>query len=360
MSAMKRTPLYERHKAAGARFVDFGGWEMPVRYETTIQVEHECVRTAVGLFDVSHMGEVMVTGDDAVAALNRLVTNDLERIADGQACYTAMCLPTGGIVDDLVIYRFSRQRLLICCNAANREKDFAWISENLEGAVAEDHGDAYAQLALQGPAAAELLQKITDYDLSAIKRYWFAEAQVAGIETLVSRTGYTGEDGFELYCPADQGAALWDALFEADSGTLLPIGLGARDTMRLEKKYALYGNDIDESTTPLEAGLGWITKLDAGDFIGKDILADQKADGVERRLVAFKMDGRGIARHGYPVVDDEGAVIGRVTSGTRSPSLGESIGLAYVPWGQHKIGSPLTIMIRDRAQTATICKAPFI
>ncbi|MBV71245.1 MAG: glycine cleavage system protein T [Myxococcales bacterium] len=357
---MKRTPLYERHASAGARFVDFGGWEMPVRYTTTIQAEHDAVRTSAGLFDVSHMGEIDVTGENAVHALNRLVTNDLTRINDGQACYTAMCLPSGGIVDDLVIYRYSEQRLLICCNAANREKDYAWIAENLEDAVAIDRGDEFAQLALQGPKASAILQTLTEQNLADIKRYWFVDGSVCGVPTIISRTGYTGEDGFELYCPADKGGVIWDALFEAGGDALKPVGLGARDTLRLEMKYALYGNDIDETTTPLEAGLGWITKLDAGDFIGKDILVEQKESGVERRLVAFKMSGRAIARHGYDVVDAEGHVIGHVTSGTRSPTLGENIGLAYVPFGVHRVGSDIKIAVRNRIESGTIVKPPFV
>ncbi|MEE2758119.1 MAG: glycine cleavage system aminomethyltransferase GcvT [Myxococcota bacterium] len=357
---MKRTPLYNRHEAAGARFVDFGGWEMPVRYTTTIQAEHQSVRTSAGLFDVSHMGEIEVSGENAVDALNRLVTNDLSRIHDGQACYTAMCLPSGGIVDDLVIYRYSETKLLICCNAANREKDYAWICENLEDAVAVDRGDEFAQLALQGPKAASILQTLTEQNLADIKRYWFVDALVCGVQTIVSRTGYTGEDGFELYCPSDKGEILWDALFEAGGESLKPIGLGARDTLRLEMKYALYGNDIDETTTPLEAGLGWITKLDGGDFIGKDVLLEQKETGVERRLVAFKMSGRAIARKGYEVVDDVGNAIGRVTSGTRSPTLGENIGLAYVPFGAHRIGSEIKISVRNRIELGTIVKPPFV
>ena len=357
---MRRTPLYECHVAAGGRFVEFGGWEMPVRYQKTIQEEHEAVRTAAGLFDVSHMGEIEIAGEDAVGALNRLVTNDLEAVADGQACYTAMCYPHGGIVDDLVVYRYCRESVLICCNASNREKDFAWILENLEGAMAIDRGDEFSQLALQGPKAAEILQKVTETDLSGIKRYWFADGSVAGVPALISRTGYTGEDGFELYVPAEQGPQVWNALFAAGDGVLSPVGLGARDTLRLEMKYALYGNDIDETTSPLEAGLGWITKLDAGDFIGRDVLQEQKETGVSRRLVAFKMDGRAIARHDYPVLDEAGETIGYVTSGTRSPTLGENIGLAYVPMGQHKIGMSIRIQVRKKVETATIVKPPFV
>ncbi len=356
---MRRTPLYDRHLAAGARFVDFGGWEMPVQY-SGIQAEHRAVRGEAGLFDVSHMGEIEVRGEDAVAALDRLVTNDLEAIADGQACYTAMCYPHGGIVDDLVVYRFGRDHLLICCNASNRAKDFAWITEHLEGAEARDVGDDYAQLALQGPTAARLLQGLTDLDLGGVGRYWFTTGPVAGVSAIVSRTGYTGEDGFELYVAPEDGPRLWDALFEAAGEGLVPIGLGARDTLRLEMKYCLYGNDIDETTTPFEAGLGWITKLRKGDFVGRDALVAQRQAGVPRRLVAFVMDGRAPARGGYLVLDPDGAEIGKVTSGTRSPSSGQNIGLAYVPTGQHQVGATLRVQIRGRTETATIVKPPFV
>ena len=357
---MKRTPLYECHAAAGARFVEFGGWEMPVRYQGSIQEEHDAVRQSAGLFDVSHMGEVEVSGEDAVGALNRLVTNNLEAIADGQACYTAMCYPHGGIVDDLVVYRRSRQSVLICCNASNRERDFAWIQANLEGATAVDRGDEFAQLAVQGPKAAEILAEITPVDLSEVRRYWFTTGPVAGVETIISRTGYTGEDGFELYYPAESGPTVWDAILAAGGDRIRPVGLGARDTLRLEMKYMLYGNDIDETTNPIEAGLSWITKLDAGDFIGRDVLQDEKESGPSRRLVAFKLAGRAPARHGYPVVDSDGEQIGYVTSGTRSPTLGENIGLAYVPNGQHRVGESILIQIRKSVEEATIIKPPFV
>ncbi len=358
----RRTPLHDRHAAAGARFVSFAGWEMPVSYPAGIIAEHQAVRTQVGLFDVSHMGEIEIRGDDAIAATNRLITNDLERIADGQALYTAMCLPSGGIVDDLVVYRFGRDRVLICCNAGNRDKDFAWIREHLTGATAVDRGDEFAQLAVQGPHAEALLQPLTAHPLTGLRRYWFEIDTIAGVDdVIISRTGYTGEDGFELYAPAEHGPALWDAIMAAGEGMVTPIGLGARDTLRLEMKYALYGNDIDETTSPLEAGLGWVVKLDKPDFIGKKALVDQKAGGIPRRLVAFRMNGKGApARPGYPVLDAEGEPIGHVTSGTRSPTLGVNIGLAYVPTGHHKIGSPLLVKIRDKMAEATIVKPPFV
>ena len=356
---MRRTPLFEKHAAAGAKLIDFGGWEMPVQY-AGIQAEHRAVRGAAGLFDVSHMGEIDIRGDDAVAALDRLVTNDLTTIADGQAAYTAMCQPDGGIIDDLVVYRFSQQRVFVCCNASNRAKDFAWIDAHLEGATATDVGDDYAQLALQGPGSASILQRLTDTPLADIQRYWFATGRVAGLECIISRTGYTGEDGFELYVAPDAGPVLWDALFDTAGDGLAPIGLGARDTLRLEMKYALYGNDIDETTTPLEAGLGWITKLKKDTFIGLEALRAQRAEGVNRRLVALVMDGRAPARHGYDVVDDAGEAIGRITSGTRSPSSGQNIAMGYVPFGQHRVGSTARVQIRSRVDTATVVKPPFV
>ncbi len=356
---MRRTPFYEKHAAAGARFVDFGGWEMPVQY-TGIQAEHRAVRSRAGLFDVSHMGEIDVRGADAVRAVDALITNDLEAVADGQACYTAMCHPHGGIVDDLVVYRFGRDRVFICCNASNRAKDFAWIDGHIEGAEARDVGDDFAQLALQGREAAGILQGLTDTPLADISRYWFATGRVAGRQAIISRTGYTGEDGFELYIAPADGPAIWEALFEAAGDGLLPIGLGARDTLRLEMKYALYGNDIDDSTTPLEAGLGWVTKLKKDAFIGLEALRAQRAEGVKRRLVAIVMDGRAPPRPGYEVVDEAGEVVGRVTSGTRSPSTGQNIGLAYVPFGQHRIGTPVRVRIRGRVESATIVKPPFV
>ncbi len=354
----KRTPLFSAHEALKGKLIDFGGWELPVQY-TGIAQEHHAVRNHAGIFDVSHMGEINVTGEDAIKSVNELITNDLESIVDGQALYTAMCNHEGGIVDDLVVYRFSRTRVFICCNAANREKDFAWISQHLKNAVAEDQSDQFAQIALQGPKAPEILSALTSTDLSEIKRYYFKEGLVAGIPTIISRTGYTGEDGFELYIPASEGIKLWETLL-AQPNPPTPAGLGARDSLRLEMKYSLYGNDIDDQTTPLEAGLAWITKLSKESFIGKDALVKQKAEGIKKTLVAFKMKTRGIARHGYAVVDAQGEQIGVVTSGCPSITLKENIGLAYVPMGQHSVGSKLNIQIRQNIEEAEIVKAPFV
>ena len=357
MTTLLRTPLYENVKAAGGRFVPFGGWDMPVQFKG-IQAEHDQVRTAAGLFDVSHMGEIEVKGAGALAAVNRLITNDLASLVDGQALYTCLCRPDGGIVDDLVVYRFGEDHVFICCNASNREKDFAWIAAHLEGVTAVDRSSDFAQLALQGPRAVEVLQPLASIDLAPIKRYHFAEGRVGGAPCLFSRTGYTGEDGFELYVGPDAAPALFDALLA--SPWVEPIGLGARDTLRLEMKYALYGNDIDDTTTPLEAGLGWVVKLDKPDFIGKAALVQQKAAGLSRRLVGFEMVGRAPARHDYPVVDAAGAPIGRVTSGSFSPTLKKNIGMAYVPTGLDKVGSPINIQIRERAEPAVVVKTPFV
>jgi aminomethyltransferase len=354
----KRTPLYDAHVALKGKMIDFGGWELPVQYSGIAQ-EHTAVRTHAGIFDVSHMGEINVTGEDAIKSVNALITNDLEAIADGQALYTAMCRENGGIVDDLVVYRFSRQRVFICCNAANREKDYAWIKDHIQGAVAEDLGDQYSQIALQGPKAVEILSAFTQTDLSSIQRYWFKEGIVAGVPAIISRTGYTGEDGFELYLPANEGVNVWQALLSHPTPPV-PAGLGARDSLRLEMKYSLYGNDIDDETTPLEAGLAWITKLNKTEFIGKEALVKQKEEGVKKTLVAFKMKSRGIARHGYPVVDEAGVQIGVVTSGCPSITLKENIGLAYVPMGQHKIGAKVLIQIRQNIEEAEIVKPPFV
>jgi aminomethyltransferase len=313
------------------------------------------------------MGEVEVTGADALKAVNVIITNDLSAVEDGQACYTAMCNEQGGIIDDLVVYRFSEARVLICVNASNREKDAAWIhaqvgalvtAEGLDATVT-DRSDEYAQLALQGPRAQRLLQTLTALNLSELGRFRFAEAEVAGVMCLVSRTGYTGEDGFELYLPAEGGAQVWGALMSAEEPPT-PAGLGARDTLRLEMKMALYGNDIDEETTPLEAGLGWVTKFKKERFIGKEALAAQKEAGVKRALVAFKMSGRLIPRHGYPIVNEAGEQIGVVTSGTKSPSAGFGIGMAYVPTELKKVGTQLTVQVRQRTETAEVVKPPFV
>jgi aminomethyltransferase len=353
-----RTPLYDTHVRAGARVVEFAGWEMPVQYAGILE-EHGAVRSRVGLFDVSHMGEVVFRGPKALEALGRLFTNDLGKVADGQAQYGCLCREDGGIVDDVVVYRRSAEDLLVCVNAGNRQKDFDWLSSHAGGADVTNESDAWGQLALQGPLAAQLLQRLTNVNLSAVKTYRFAGGEVAGIACLVARTGYTGEDGFELFCPAHEAARLWDALVEAGQHErLAPCGLGARDSLRLEMAYRLYGSDMDDSTTPLEAGLGWVVKLDKGEFVGRGALVRQKEQGLARKLVGFVVTEPGIARHGYPVLH-EGRKVGEVTSGTRSPSLKVAIGLAYVPPALAAEGSTFAVEIRGTPVAAKVVKTPF-
>jgi aminomethyltransferase len=354
-----RTPLYECHRKAGARLVEFAGWEMPVQY-AGILAEHEAVRTRVGLFDVSHMGEVVFRGPRALEALSRLFTNDLTRCADGQAQYGCLCRDDGGIVDDVVVYRRATDDLLVCVNAGNRDKDFSWLSSRAgDGVEVRNESDAWAQLALQGPLAAQLLQRITNVNLSAMRSYRFARGEVAGASCIVARTGYTGEDGFELFCPAEAAVKIWDEVLEAGQHEkVVPCGLGARDSLRLEMAYRLYGADMTDETTPLEAGLGWVVKLDKGDFIGRAALARQKEQGVARKLVGFVLTDAGIARHGHPVLQEDRKV-GEVTSGTRSPSLGTSIGLAYLPPALAAEGSSFAVEIRGRPAAARAVKTPF-
>ena len=354
----RRTPLYDAHRRLGARMVDFAGWEMPVQYKSVVS-EHEAVRSAAGLFDVSHMGEVELTGPGALEAANRLLSNDLARSADGQAVYSGLLNERGGFVDDVVAYRFSPERILMCVNASNREKDFRWMTERTSGVKPINRSDDYAQLALQGPKAAAILQRKTAAALSSLRSYRFTEADVAGVPCILSRTGYTGEDGFELYCAPGKAEALWFALLdEGREEGLVPAGLGARDSLRTEMKFALYGNDIDEEHTPLEAGLGWIVKLDKGDFIGRAALERQKAEGVRRKLVGFELLESGVPRHGYNIVKD-GTAAGVVTSGTFGPSVKKPIGIGYVPSELASEGSTFAVEIRGRPVAAKVVKTPF-
>ncbi len=357
---LRRTPLFDTHVAAGARMVPFAGWEMPVQYRSATD-EHHATRQAAGLFDVSHMGEVLFEGPRALASLQRITTNDLNLCADGQAQYSCMLRPSGGMIDDIVVYRFSAEKLLVCINAANRDKDVAWMKAEgtRDGCTVTDAGDAWAQLAVQGPKAAAILQTLTVTDLSTVKTYWFTEGTVSGIPAIIARTGYTGEDGFELFCSPDKAAELWSALVSAGAPLgLIPAGLGARDSLRLEVAYRLYGNDMDETTTPLEAGLGWIVRIDKGDFVGRDVLVSQKSAGLPQRLVGFKLTDKGIARHDYPVLKD-GAKVGRVTSGTLTPTVKEAVGMAYVPPALAKEGSTFDVEIRGKAVPAVVVKTPF-
>ena len=350
---LRRTPLYDEHRALGARLVDFAGWEMPVQYEG-IKAEHQAVRTAAGLFDVSHMGEAFFRGPDAERAVQRLVTRDVSRLETGQSGYSAVCYEDGGTVDDVLVYR-RPEGFLVVVNASNREKDldhFRAYTEDLDVEIS-DETEAWALLALQGPEAVQLLQNLTETDLSNLKYFRFTEGEVAGARTIISRTGYTGEDGFELYLPSDDAPRVWRELLEAGA---TPAGLGARDTLRLEAGMCLYGNELDPETTPLEAGIGFAVHLDKEqEFIGQDALRREKEEGLRKKLVGFEVEGRGIARHDHPVrVEDE--TVGRVTSGTLSPTLNRAIGLALVSPG---VEDRFEVVIRERPIEAHTVPLPF-
>ncbi|MBI2218278.1 MAG: glycine cleavage system aminomethyltransferase GcvT [Candidatus Rokubacteria bacterium] len=362
-SPLKRTPLYEAHLKAGARMVEFGGWDMPVQYRGIIE-EHRTVRSAVGLFDVSHMGELEVEGPDALATLQWLTSNDVGALEVGQVQYSVLCYPHGGIVDDLTVYRLAPDRFMITVNASNIDKDFAWVTERSREragrAAWKNVSSETALLAVQGPKAEALVGRLADRDVTRVGYYRFERGTVAGAPTVISRTGYTGEDGFELYTPADDARALWAALLDAGAKDgVAPIGLGARDTLRLEMRYVLYGNDIDETTNPLEAGLGWIVKPAKGEFIGRGAIERVRAEGVTRRLVGLEMAERSVARHGYPVVKD-GARLGVVTSGSYGPSVDRSIALAYVDAAHAAVGSEVGVEIRGQAKAAKVVKTPFL
>lgn len=360
---LKRTALNDVHRSAGARMVEFGGWEMPVEY-SGISQEHLAVRRAAGLFDVSHMGEIEVRGRRALELLQYVASNDASRLEIGQAQYSALMYPQGSAVDDCVVHRLGEHCYLLCVNASNTEKDFAWItSHNSFSVPAEieirNLSAKYSQLALQGPRAAAILARVSDADLSDLRYYWFTSARCCGVEGLLARAGYTGEDGFEFYFPPDHSARVWNGLLEAGKPDgLIPAGLGARNTLRLEAGYALYGHELDEETTLLEANLGWITKPDKGEFLGRAALIEQRQHGTRKKLVGFEMTDRGIARDGYPVLID-GKVAGRVTSGSPAPFLNRNIGLAYVPPQMAEVGRPIQIEIRGRPIAAVQVKLPF-
>jgi aminomethyltransferase len=355
----RRTPFYEFHRAAGARLIDFAGFEMPVRYRGDV-LEHQCVRQAAGLFDVSHMGEFEVAGVGAGAWLGRMVTNDVLALEVGQALYSPMCLPGGGIVDDLLIYRLP-DRYMVVVNASNISKDFGWFEQQCpEGVRLSDRSDETALLAVQGPKTAQVLKGHVPDAALELDAYRFQIGRVFGADGVISRTGYTGEDGFELYFHPRHAEEVWSGLIHAGAPHgLEPVGLGARDTLRLEMAYMLYGNDITEATTPLEAGLGWTVKLGkSGGFIGQEALEKQKAAGLERRLVGFQVQGRRVARHDMPVERD-GAAVGQVTSGTHSPSLERPIGMAYVPATLARTGSALQIRAGTSMLEAVVVPRPF-
>jgi aminomethyltransferase len=358
-TTLRKTALNAAHRALGGKMVEFSGFEMPVEYAGIIP-EHRTVRTAAGLFDVSHMGEIEVRGPSALELLQQVTCNNAARLKIGQAQYSALLTDRGTFVDDLVVHKLSDEHFLLCVNAANREKDFEHIrAQNLFNAEIEDASERYTQLALQGPRAQEILARLTPVALADIRYYHFTFGQVASVPCLIARTGYTGEDGFELYFDPAQSEKVWNALLDAGSADgLAPIGLGARNTLRLEAAFALYGHEIDDTTTVWEAKLGWICKLDKGDFTGRAALVAQKEKGLERILVGFEMRGRGIARDGYPVLID-GRECGRVTSGSPAPFLEKNIGLAYVPVAQQAPGTRIAVSIRGRPVDAEIVPTPF-
>jgi aminomethyltransferase len=355
----KKTAFYNIHEKLGAKIVEFAGYLMPIQYRS-ITEEHKRVRKSVGLFDLSHMGEFVISGHGAKQYIQHAVTNDVNSLGDGQVMYTAMCYPDGGIVDDLLVYNLG-DIIYLVVNASNIDKDFAHLQslKKSDDIKLENISDQTALLAIQGPDAEKALAKMTDYDLPSLRFYWAATATIAGVEMLFSRTGYTGEDGFELYMAPEHAERLWEAATEAArefQGE--PIGLGARDSLRLEMKYALYGNDIDKTTNPLEAGLGWVVKLDKGDFVGRDALLKVKDDGPKRRNVAFELKEKGFPRQHYPIVID-GKPQGEVTSGTFSPMLEKGIGTGYVPAEHSKIGMEIGIDIRGKIIPAEVVKPPF-
>lgn len=364
MHPMKRTPLNQVHIDAGARMVDFGGWHMPVQY-SGLSAEHTAVRTKAGLFDVSHMGEVIVEGEGAELFLNQLVTNNVSRLKDGQAQYTVMCYENGGVVDDLLVYKRGPGKYLLCINAGNIDKDWEWIhsrAKGIAGLKVHHASDEFCQIALQGPLSEKILQPLVTIPLAPIKYYHFAETEMFGKSAIVSRTGYTGEDGFEIYAPAEQAVKIWSAIMEAGKPLgLIPCGLGARDTLRTEMKFPLYGHEITAETNPIEAGLGWVTKLAKPmDFSGKAALLKIKATPAARVLVGIKVLEKGIARQGYEVLDGSGKEkVGIVTSGTLSPSLGTPIAIAYVKAGLEPVGTKLMVQIRDRQYPAEVVPTPF-
>ncbi|MBI3893098.1 MAG: glycine cleavage system aminomethyltransferase GcvT [Candidatus Wallbacteria bacterium] len=352
---LHRTALHDRHSKAGARMVEFAGWSMPVQYSGILE-EHRHVRTACGIFDLSHMGELYLSGPSATADLQRLVTNDVEKAAPGQCVYSPMCNEKGGVVDDLVAYRLEPDRWLLVVNASNHDKDLAWVKAHVGSAtVVEDRSFETSLLALQGPAALEVLAPHVPA-LAALKNFRSRPANLAGRDVLLSRTGYTGEDGFEIYCDNSAAGLLWDLL--ASDARVRPIGLGARDTLRFEARLLLYGNDLDEQITPLEAGLDWTVKLDKADFIGREALLGQKKTGPARRLVGFRMTGRGVARHGYEIVAD-GKPIGQVASGTFSPTLEQNLGLGFVQSSYANPGARFAVRIRSQQVEAEVVKTPF-
>jgi len=358
---LKKTPLNDAHRAADGKMVDFGGWDMPVQYAAGVIAEHLATRNNAGLFDVSHMGEIWVEGEDAIAFVNRLTTNDVTKLVDGQAHYSALTNEKGGVVDDLLVYRFYHDKLLLVVNASTTEKDWDWItSHKKDEAITLTNASAdYCQIAVQGPKALEIAQKFTNENLSEIKYYHFTVGKFDGVDAIISRTGYTGEDGFEVYADAKYAEQLWNNIIEAGAEYgILPCGLAARNTLRLEAAMSLYGHELGDDISPLEANLGWICKFGKGEFIGRDKLAKLKEDGLKRKLVGFEMTDKGIARDDFDVyINDE--KVGRVTSGSPAPFLKKNIGLAFVPVEFAKIGQEIKIDVRGKKLAAQIVPTPF-
>ncbi len=357
---MKRTPFFSLHQQAGAKIVPFGGFEMPVQY-SSIMDEHRCVRERVGVFDVSHMGEFYVTGPNAGAFVQSVTVNDVTKLSPGAVQYSAMCYDDGGIVDDLLVYMLGDNAYMLVVNAANIQKDFEWLkSHPMDGAELVDRSEEYALLAVQGPKAEAVLQPLTSAVLSDLAYYHFTQGDLAGVPMIISRTGYTGEKGYELYFAPEYADTVWHAVFEAGKHDgIAPVGLGARDTLRLEMGFCLYGNDIDATTNPLEAGLGWITKLTKGDFIGKAALVQAKASGLKRKLVGLTFAEKVIPRHGY-AIECDGASVGTVTSGTFSPTLGSGIAMGYVESVYAGQGTQLQVDIRGKKTAAVVAPIPFL
>jgi aminomethyltransferase len=362
MTELKRTPLFEVYKEYGGKTVDFGGWELPVQF-SSIKEEHEAVRTKAGLFDVSHMGEIEVKGPDSLDYLQKLMTNDVSKLKNGGAQYTAMCYENGGTVDDLLVYKIEDDHYLLVVNASNIEKDFDWMQKHLEGNVEiENLSEGMAQIAIQGPKAEEILQKLSaEHDLGTIGFFKFSEeVDLNGKKALVSRTGYTGEDGFEIYCDSKDVVSLWQEILEAGKEDgVIPCGLGARDTLRFEANLALYGQELSPEISPLEAGIGFAVKLNKdADFIGKDALKQQKENGLPRKIVGIEMIDRGIPRHGYPVYKGD-VRIGEVTTGTQSPTLRKNIGLALIDTKETELGNEVEVEIRGKRLKAAVSATPF-
>ena len=358
---LKKTPLNAAHRALGGKMVDFGGWDMPVQYPAGVIGEHMATRTRAGLFDVSHMGEIWVEGADAIAFVNRLTTNDVTQLVDGQAHYSALTNEKGGVVDDLLVYRFDLDKLLLVVNAGTTEKDWDWISSHKddENITLTNASADYCQIAIQGPEAVGILKTLTDTDLDEIKYYHFTTGRVDGVESIISRTGYTGEDGFEVYAAADKAEQLWNKMLEAgESAGILPCGLAARNTLRLESAMSLYGHELGDEITPFEANLGWITKLKKGDFVGSDVLAEKKESGLKRKIAGFEMTEPGIARDGYDVYIADKRV-GYVTSGSPAPFLKKNIGLAFLPVEFANEGQEIKIEVRGKHLSAKVVPTPF-